>query len=304
MYYKSFSSLRRQVERKYGRPIPDGTWEILRPDDNPPFDDYYVEDILGGIRDYKPKEKRKKHVFRAIQKSWNKTGVPFTPAVNMRPKIRYYRKNIVGLSKPVPIKTVRKTLKDLNPVEMGKSATFLYYPKNMYSMIIDNDYSIDICEVSLIPICDDWNEKSRFVELVNNLSAMLGCPPAVAVAFILCDIVPKSRLNPVIIIDDCTTFRPEIGMFIPTAEMSVGKITKAYIHARETIIKNRRKIYGKRARPRAQTERVSSLLSFIDGNSSLSWNDLFTEWNAKRQDWFYSSVHTMQVTYYRARHRE
>ena len=92
----------------------------------------------------------------------------------------------------------------------------------------------------------------------------------------------------------------EVSVVVPNPELPLGKVVKAYTAVREKIIREYREVYGRRAKPRAMTERINELLYFVNDNPQMAWKDLYETWNIEHPIWCYTNLHSMQNNYYRA----
>lgn len=298
---KTKHGLRRAVEREYGRPLKDETWAMLEPDYGPTYNEYDVHDVLKGIRDFKPKELKKKNVVKAIRTSVTKTSRPSHEALKHRSMMRYYREHILGLKQPVSIDKIRTTIEELSePKEKGKLGYQIAYPQRVYSIDVGDGYLIDVYEIDWVYASEKWLDKTRLQEVLYTNSNTFGFHPAIILAFIMCDRVPKVYSVPMIIRDGL-----DINIVIHNPEIPLHVVSKAYTAIREGMIREKRPVSGKRARPRGQTERVNRLLNFIRSNITkgheIDWQTLFEKWNTEHPEWAYGSIHSMRVVWYRAR---
>ncbi len=92
-------------------------------------------------------------------------------------------------------------------------------------------------------------------------------------------------------------------------EIAPKLIAKVYSLARKALINSKREIKGgikgKWVRPRGITQRVSNLLDFVEETPSMSWDERFRAGmdKYKYNIGSYKNVHSMQVTYSRAKKR-
>lgn len=302
VHYETLGGLRKAVERLYGQTLKDETWEMLKPDYAPPYDEFDLKEALQNLPDYKPEERKGRQSWKVQWNVWLPPELSFrSPSVAVKkllPRMRDYRTRMLRLVEPVPIVPLEKLKAKL--LELGATerpgGIPLAYPKGWHIGGIEgtsryfNLWDIDYVRVPL-----KISHKLYFLpNMVSTLSWYLGCHPAMSLIFILCD-VPPSSFAPTIIRDGS-----KINIQVPYPEISPKIVSQTYSAVRNIIIKEERRVQGKWARPREQTQRVKELLFFIGDNLAISWKQRLGKWNAENPQWAYANLHSMQVTVYRA----
>lgn len=295
MLYNSRNSLRKAVERRHGKKLEDKTWEILEPDWEPPYDETDLNEVLRDIRDYKPLIPERKKQLKTRWKSWTLPNVQTPTTERLRPRIEDFRKTQLGLSRPAAFDEVRSTLVKLGAKESMSSGAIIpirYYKRRR----IARPYQIGKGHWELGSVYISFNHRLLIlVQLVEAISHRLKCNRAEALGFILCDIRPPIHFGPNVLVDG-----QSINMQIPFPEVSPHLVTQLYTETRNKLLKDKRPIQGKWARPRKLSDKVRDLISFVSNTPKLSWQERFKQWNVQHPDWAYSYLRTMQTTYYRA----
>lgn len=125
------------------------------------------------------------------------------------------------------------------------------------------------------------------------LSTRLKCHPALALGAIMSD--EPLHGDHLIIVRDSNY----LSIQVDHPEISAEIVRKAYTQIRNLMIAEKRKIWGRWARPRDSSQRVLTLIPFIQENKETGWDNLFKEWNVKHPEWAYRSIGSMQAVYYR-----
>ena len=312
MLYNSKKTLRNRVEKKYGKPLSDYTWEMLEPEYGGPYDDYCVEDILSEIKDYKPKVRKRRASFKPILRSIKNMTRPYSMAISHSPMIRYYRKHVLGLERPIPLDNALQWLRSNIP--SNKSDIFYVlcpvYKKSfsLTEKTLQGNYVIDVYRVTRTEISHEWNKETGFTSFITDFASFLRCHEAPIVSWVLCDIpvnlyygrgsiTPRATLNILVVI-----FGSQISIIVPNPRIPSTLISKVYNFVRksELIIPDEP---NKQIRPRSETARVMYLLYFEGKNQELSWKERFNKWNSENPHWSYRSVQSMQSAYHNALRR-
>jgi hypothetical protein len=151
----------------------------------------------------------------------------------------------------------------------------------------------------LIPLREWLGGLLHLRQHILTVSYMLRCHPAIALAFILCNIHIEIGGQGVTVIKDGGT----INIKINNERVSPHKVRRAYSRVRNNIIGEKRKISGVWARPRDLSERVENLQQYREQNRKDKWIDFYEKWSSEFPHWKYNSLHSMQSSYYRSRTR-
>jgi hypothetical protein len=311
MLYQTKLGLRKAVEKRLGHSLAKEQWWLLKPELEPPYNEYDIEDILSGLPDYEPKPEKKKATIKPILKALKNTQRPSITALDARPSIRYYRKHILGLEKPVPIENMETVLRNTIVKELEPPSDVLC-PIMLHSFQIEgrqgySSYVVDIFRVHRVTFSYEWDAKTHFSEIVSHYSSLYHCHPALIVLLILGDI-PFNRYHGRRLLSAGTSTNilavidgEQISLIIPHIQVPSSVISKVYNLARETSVDTSENPQ-RQSKPRFETERIQKLLLFVQLNP-LSWKERFSLWNAENPQWSYRTVYSMQSAVYNAYRR-
>lgn len=264
-------------------------------------DESYLEDILKEFSDYKQPKKFQRRKHRVL--AWSLADILNPTAEKLKPRVQDFRTILLGLSKPVPLNKLKEILLELGASERSDGAP-LPYPKGEYLLedirgvhnvptggLLDLDYVY-------IPM-NRTHRLSLLYHFILTLSHILDCHPSIALAFVICDIMPKAYTGPTIIKSG-----NKLNIQVHSPDTAPQQVSEIYTIGRNIILEKRRQVQGRWTRPRRYSDKVLKLLRFKMDNPKVRWKDLIIQWNNQCEKdnphWKFSNLHSMQVTYYRA----
>lgn len=298
----SDTEFRGVVERRLKYEVPDDTWTIVGSVlDGGPYGQWDVAEAAFLIRKYdsgfesRPKPRRRRGKKDKEREKINKLELlrwrlywweqdPRAKAFRFRAK--KYRE-ILGLSEPIPLTDLEDML-----TSFGAKKTVLprkvFYPRQP-----EYGQYVDVGVLYYHP----WRAEllSKVCDLANGLANGLNWHPAEAVAFIFCDTVPSRREIP-------RVYRQGNEITIRVRpNLKPESLARLYSEVRNEVIKEIRGIKGKRARPRALSEGVRTLLDFCRENPTLRGEELRRAWKKEYPSWEYGTAHSLSVVLSRAK---
>ena len=294
--------LDKALEKECSQRPADETEMACEPDWETTLDKSHLEDILKELSDYKPKKKRGSQRKNRVA-ACSLDNILNPTAEKLQPKVQDFRTMLLGMSKPVPLKKLKEKLLELGATEHSEG-TPLPYPKGEYLLegvkgthqiptggLLDLDYVY-------IPL-NRAHKLSLLYHFVLTLSHILDCHSSMALAYVMCDIMPKSYTGPTIIRNG-----HKLNIQVHSPSIAPQLVSEAYIIGRNIILEKRQRVEGKLVRPRHYSDKVLKLLRFRQDNPKMKWIDLLTQWNIQCEhenpNWKFLNLHSMQVTYYRA----
>jgi len=299
----SEEEFRGAVERKLKHKVPDAMWMILVDTlDGGPYGRWEVLEAVFQIRKYGSEFERRPE--RRGKKDKEREKIIKLELLSRRlywweqdPRARRWSfrakkcREILGLSEPIPLTDIEDVL-----ISFGAKKTVLprkvFYPRQpVYRQYVD---------VGVL-YYDPWRAEllSKVCDWANCLVNGLNWHPAEAIAFLLCDTVPPRREIPA-----CRFYRQGGEITIKVAPNAKPEaLARLYSQVRNEVIKDIRGIKGKRARPRALSLRVRTLLGFCRASPTLRGEELRRAWKEKYPSWEYGTVHSLSAVLSRAKKR-
>ncbi len=144
-------------------------------------------------------------------------------------------------------------------------------------------------------------------EVIHLVSGRLNCHPALALAFLLCELPVEQDEVTVVIHHPLTGEHeadPNITVYVSSADVPISVASYMYKVARLIVLMARRMIRHQSSvgtpRPRGVSEKVHALAISVEGTKQLSWQQRLSKWNQERPEWRYRSANSMRAVYYRA----
>ena len=300
--FNTKAELRRAVESKLRYKLSNDTWMMAQPDWGPPYDGEDMREVLNAIRKDASESEIPARMRRGAKKAKDREKVEklelyhwrlywFTQDPRAKGKANQFWaqrcRKILGLSEPIPLAVLEGMLRRLGAKETvySRKVFFPRRPEHGEYVEVGFLYYHPPRAQILSKVCDIVDV------LVNNL----GWHPAEALAFLLCDIAPV---------------RPEVPRIYKQGREITIKVrpnvkpeslARLYSEVRNETIKEIRGIRGKRARPRALSERVRMLLDFCRRNPTLKGEKLLTAWEKEHYSWRYTDSRSISVVLSRAR---
>jgi len=215
----------------------------------------------------------------------------------------------LGLSSPIPLGKLEEYLKRIEALrekerdqKNTKVWTYAWYPKR--DLIAGAHNGLHVWEIDtawfpdIYPLINEPRWKFRLEDAIEAISSSVHCHPALALVFLLCN-RPLHQDIVTAVIDPFY----RISVYVRGPEIPMWLVTRISTFARVIALMWKRGIAVKAARPRARSERVSTLIDFVRRNERLNWKQRRDKWENKYPQWKYDSENTMRVVYYRARPR-
>jgi hypothetical protein len=148
-------------------------------------------------------------------------------------------------------------------------------------------------------IAQRTNRLCRIAEMATGLAKESGCSPAQAVAFLLCDVVPRLAWLAASTRSFDDGRRHTFSIHVGSALVPAEDVRTFYMELREEAASPG---VGRPAPRRGRSPWTYQLLAFIDERKrqGWSWREMFEEWHAQYPEHPYRSVPAMQRSFYQA----
>jgi len=217
----------------------------------------------------------------------------------------------LGLEEPVPVKELGIKLVPAHIIG-APSSTVIWYPRLEWLERIGRGHPrLHIWSVYLRriqnPTIDTRMGRLTLSEIIHLVSGRLNCHPALALAFLLCEL-PVEQDEVTVVIHHPLTGEyeadPSISMYVSSADVPVWVTTYMYRVSRLIVLGARRQIRHQPSvgtpRPRGVSQKVHDLAAFVLETKNLRWQQRLSKWNNEHPEWEYDNVNSMRAVYYRA----
>ena len=180
---------------------------------------------------------------------------------------------------------------------------YFQYPVSNYDIGVpygDWHFGIRFCQVDCLKLSantmEDEQQISFLGRTVRDLSSWLSVHPALTLAMILSDMPVHLDWVTAIQYHDMFAINVQSPVVAPSLVRSVYSIARTLQVTKEP----HDSAPFKWPRWRTRTERISTLLKFIESREEKDWNNIYREWNETHAQWAYVSLNSMRSVYYRA----
>ena len=220
----------------------------------------------------------------------------------------------LGLEHPLPVEKLGYNLLPvIRPIGTPGTA-FVWYPKTEWLERMGRGYlGYHIWSVAfyniLNPTVDTRFGKLTLGEVIHLVSVRLNCHPALALAFLLCELPVQQDEVTVVIHHPYRRGEyeadPNITLYASRPDVPIWVASYLYQIARLIVLRMRALVREEPCvgtpRPRGISEKVHALTTSVEGTSRLDWKQRLSEWNAEHPEWKYRNVNSMRAVYYRAK---
>jgi len=119
-------ALDKEIEKEYSHRTTRETGITSEFNSERALDESYLENILKGISDFKPKKQRGNLRRKRKVVPWSIANILNPTAEKLQPRVHDFRTTLLGLSKPVPLKKLKETLLELGAIEHSNGAPLPY----------------------------------------------------------------------------------------------------------------------------------------------------------------------------------
>jgi hypothetical protein len=208
----------------------------------------------------------------------------------------------LGLANPIPIERLgEELLKIDSQIQKGEKWKnewiSAFYPIDLTRGRTPRlgMWLLNLVKLPNVPLFAD-DDSIRTQDAIYNITHLLQCHPALALAHLLCDIPVNKDVVTVIITGfgqiSVSARGPEVPIWLIQAMYKMGRTAWLYLKTNRFMLS---------AKPRGTSKRVGVLREFIKQNRKLRWKRLWEKWNTMHPDWKYASINSMRVTFYRTR---
>ena len=273
---------------------------------SPPYDEKDHEEIWHELYLYNGKRGKNKRRSKKID---SKTVIFVEPPLELEEWVQVARKmirNNLNLDTPLQMEQVLPFFKSLgwinNNSQYGYRLPYLLENRAVGSKS-NHQYGLRICRVGTIKL--SWeNEAQRddifnFCYTVHLFSDFLCTNPALGLSSLLCDL-PVHKDSVQLVEYD---YLDALSIYVASPTISPNVIDQLYKVLR---LKSASREYGKassenRIRWRTPTNRVSTLIKFVEETKQMDWSKRLEMWNKQYPKWPYSNLNSLRAVYYRAK---
>lgn len=214
-------------------------------------------------------------------------------------------KSLLRLRAPVTVPKLRKAIvslakmkKEIIPGSTMTKPVTLQYPLAHIQVFEGLDIWI-VDAINFKPVSME-TQKGHIIEslqlCITLVSLLTNSHPALCLAFLLSDIPIYTHTVNVVV----DPFQ-HVNIYVREPAVPMWLIGDMYQMTREQMLSIARQSRVDHPKPRVMSERVSTLLEYVEDNSHLSWEQRLDKWNEDHGDWKYKDKSAMQVVYYRAK---